>query len=397
MSTLAETPSGASWIRRFDPADREAAAALIDEILLVGRDDFFNNLRELLEDVFLRRKDPQATIALFAERPIKTVYGVIPAYFPGSRRGRAAGHGVPPIVVDPRHQEVGSEGVIAQFITDYCRRNPGVALSHPGPSKMRSSKVREIVLLTDFIGSGQRMEDMLESFRHVATIRSWRSYGFVRFVVIAYSGTEQGVALIQSHKLRPEVRIVAGCPTIDNTFRGGQLTKVKALCRAFPKRHSEPLGFDETGALIAFAHGCPNNVPPILHSRASGWHPLFYGRSTADISTAFLPKDLELSLDQRTEHLLKIRGARHVLTSIAQNDWILAMMILAAAEAGRRTPEDISSHTRLTLSQVNAICSLAHEALWLDPTGRLTDLGKRELDRLRRRRARAPILSLGPK
>src|SRR5208337_3578272 len=139
-----------------------------------------------LDKVAGQRSSPERKIALYAERRIKKVFGIIPTFFPGSRHGRAKGPGVQPVQADPRDQEVGSEGVVAQLITDYCRRNPEVALSHPGPTKLRDDRVSHIVIVTDFIGSGLRVYDMLESFRYVATLQSWRSYGRLKFIVVAY-------------------------------------------------------------------------------------------------------------------------------------------------------------------------------------------------------------------
>ena len=233
MTFLSETPIGLAWIKRFPGNDRETAAALIDEVLLVSRDDLANGLRELLDKLTRQSALAKQKIALYAERPIKKVFGTVPAFFPNSRHGRATGTGVPPVVADRRDQEVGSEGVIAQFITDHCRRNPATAINHPGPTKMRSDKVRKIVILTDFIGSGDRIIRMLESFRYVATLRSWHSYGLIRFVIIAYSGTSEGMARIRLHKWRPDVRIVAVARLSATRLRAHSARRSKRSARPF--------------------------------------------------------------------------------------------------------------------------------------------------------------------
>ncbi len=393
MTALSETSVAQAWLEKFDDIDRESAIDLLNEVLLVSRYDFVIGLHSLLDEVLGIQSGSARKVALYAERPIKKVFGNVPSFFPKARRGRAEGTGMPPIVVDPRDQEVGSEGVVANIITDYCRRNRSVSFSHPGPTKMRKDKVRAIVILTDFIGSGQRITTMLESFRYVATLRSWRSYRLIRFVVLAYSGTTEGIGAVRSHKLKPEVRILMGCPTIHNTFTGARRKEVEELCRAHPKGHSEPLGYRGSAALIAFAHGCPNNVPPILHSRKSGWKPLFHGRSTTNSSAAFLPTEDNDLLDQRAHNLLGIREARRALNCYENKDWISAMLILAAARSGLHTMEQISSRTHIEINIVNKIVSLAIKAHWLDDNSRLTRLGNRELARLRRRRRRAPVLA----
>ena len=129
--------------------------------------------------------DQNRPIALFAERAVETRdiedsdYGfvrheVLP-FFPGTDEGRATGAGMPPIVVDPSDQEVGSEGAIANFITGYERLHRNRVLSHPGPDALRTRRASHIVIVTDFIGSGKRAWEMLEAFWRVATIRNWHS------------------------------------------------------------------------------------------------------------------------------------------------------------------------------------------------------------------------------
>ena len=236
MTLLSESPKARSWLDRFDAGERQTATYLIDEILLVSGDDFSSALNSQLDTVL---ESAQGSVALFAERPVKSVFGRIPSFFPGSRSGRAVGPGVAPIIVDPRKQEVGSEGIIGQLVTDYCRRNPDHCLTHPGPSKMRTEKVRKIVIVTDFIGSGDRVTKMLESFRYVATLRSWRSYKLIDFMVIAYSGLATGINNVRSHRLKPEVRVVMGCPTIPDAFLGSELREIEQLCRTHPKKHPE--------------------------------------------------------------------------------------------------------------------------------------------------------------
>ncbi|MBB4637516.1 hypothetical protein [Longimicrobium terrae] len=390
MNALSETPEATRWLERFSDVDRPTAIALIDEILLVSRDDFSNGLDALLDAAVAEAGGP---VALFGERPIKKVYGKIPAFFRNSRRGRAEGAGGQPIIVDPRDQEVGSEGIVANLITDYSRRHENTCFPYPGPTKMRDEKVRAIILVTDFIGSGDRITRMLEAFRYVATIRSWRSYKLIRFVVVAYSGLDAGIAKVRSHRLKPEVRTFTGCPTLKGAFTGNVLRDIERLCRSYPKGHREPLGYKTGGALIAFSHGSPNNAPPILHSRSAKWVPLFKGRSTTGVLAPLLTDAEYSDAHQRVTKLLGIRGARKELSSGAGNRWISTMLVLAAAERGVRQPVKISAKTHLSVGEVTSLRALAIDAGWLDSTTRLTPLGRRELARLRRRRRRAPILA----
>src|SRR5215472_15537833 len=71
MTFLSETSAGISWLNRFSEHERETAGQLIDQILLVGRDDFANGLRGLLDDIAGQRGQPPGNMALYAERPVK--------------------------------------------------------------------------------------------------------------------------------------------------------------------------------------------------------------------------------------------------------------------------------------------------------------------------------------
>jgi hypothetical protein len=391
MASISQTPHMAGWLSQFAETDQDAAISLVDEILVVSGDAFQRGIRTLLDGVVAERPSMERKIALYAERPIKSVFGKIPAFFRGSRHGRAIGTGVQPVQADPRDQEVGSEGIVAQLITDYCRQNPEVALSHPGPNKLRQDRVSHIVIVTDFIGSGLRIYEMLESFRYVATLRSWRSYGLLKFVVVAYSGVELGVNWVESQKLKAPVRLVVGCPTVFSSFRGAEYSRALDLCERYPPKSTKPFGFNRTGALIAFAHGCPNNAPGMLWSKANGWRPLFPGRSTTSASVAFSADERD-RLEQRANRLLRIRSAREALSSPSGTLWLSTMMVLAAAEAGARSPLEVSAKSGLPMTEVTTIIGFAEVAHWMRATGSLTTLGRQELVRLRRRGRYKPVL-----
>jgi hypothetical protein len=392
MTRLSGTRFGEEWLSNFaDEAERATAAALIDEILLVDRDTFARGLRSLVETILQSRSDQERPIALFSERAVPKERGEVLPFFPNAGAGRAIGPGVAPIVVDPRDQEVGSEGLVGNLITGLVRHHGGDVLSHPGPDRMREERVRNIIIVTDFIGSGKRVWEMLEAFRAVATLRSWRSYHLIKFGVVAYSATEEGLRHVSSSRLKPEVLTVTGCPTLWNTFWGAQLQNVATLCRKYPPRHKAPLGFLSGGALIAFAHAMPNNAPPILHSQLGSWTPLFRKRSTAVADTSF-PNDAIETVADRATRLLRIKNANDYLANPTGKRWVTTLMVLAALKNGARSAQAISAQTSLPLSQIEEILSYTQIVRWTTKRNGLTPLGRQELARLRQRRDRAPVL-----
>lgn len=401
--SLSQTDFARNWLAQFSELEAPAAALLADAVMLVGYDVLYRGLRLLLDETALNREecDQDRPIALFAERAMETLdtkhgddsfvsHDVLP-YFPGTDVGRATGPGIPPIVVNPADQEVGSEGPISNFITGYERLNRNHVLSHPGPDEMRSRRVSHIVIVTDFIGSGKRVWEMLEAFWRVATVRSWHSYGIVHFAVVAYSGTEDGLKHVRSHQSKPNVRLIQACPTIFTTFVGAERESVEALCKDHPKKNRYPLGFGGAGALIAFSHGMPNNAPPILHSDRKGWIPLFRNRSALGADTHFPASNAD-NLADRARKVLQIRTAERFLSNPTRRRWVETMLVLTALMEGSRTAASASAHTRLPVADVEKILVFTRIAHWTSPSNAVTILGQRELRRLQFRRARTVVL-----
>lgn len=401
--SLSQADFSRDWLAQFSGAERPAAEQLADAVMLVSHDALYRGLRFLLDETTTNRdeSDQDRPIALFAERAVETrdtkdeergsVHHEVLPFFPGTDVGRATGAGMPPILIDPDDQEVGSEGSIANFITGYERLHRGRVLSHPGPDALRTGRASHIVIVTDFIGSGKRVWEMLEAFWRVATVRSWHSYGLVRFAVVAYSGTEDGLKRVRSHRSGPNVRVVHACPTIFTAFIGADRDAVEALCRAHPHKSRYPFGFGWAGALIAFSHGMPNNAPPILHSGRNGWVPLFRNRSALGADMHFPVANAD-TLAERARAVLQIRTAERFLADPTRRRWVETMLVLTALKDGSRTAASASARTRLSLADVEQILVFTRIARWTSQRNTLTVLGQRELRRLQLRRARTVVL-----
>ena len=379
LALLSTTHNGKEWLKNFDSSDRETASLLIDSLMLVGASEFSSRINRQLRKIAEQAAEKNQAIALYSEREIKKDKNhEVPAFFPNSEEGRAIGKGIPPVEVDPLKQDVGSEGIVAALITKFCKAHQKTCLSHPGPDDLRKNKVRRIVIVTDFIGSGNRLYEMLDAFAKVATIQSWISYNLLSFHIVSYSATEFGIESLRRHSLRPEIFVHISCPVIDEVFEGADLGAVKLLCKKYPQKAKSPFGFNSTGSLIAFSHGIPNNAPLILHSSIKGWKPLFEGRSTiiSDIDAIADSSDV---LAQNSEKILKIRNARKLLRESEDELWLHTMLVLNAVKKGLRKTSKISSCTRLPFERVDEILELAFEAKWLTPKNSLTALGRREL------------------
>lgn len=395
MHDFSESEAARSWFLQFSDAERPIAASLVDEILLVGADEFRRGLKQLL-DVVLKQRRGGRPLALYVEREVQTEQGRILPIFDAPGAVHATGTGPAPVLFDPDTPEVGSEGTIANFITGYRRLHGDAVLDHPGPDRLRNCRAGPIVIVTDFIGSGNRVWEMLEAFRTVRTIRSWRSHHLVDFHIVAYSGTEEGLRRVRSSRLRPQVLTVVGCPTIERAFRGDRCAAVRQLCSAYPPDYQFPFGFGESSALIAFEHGIPDNAPAILHSDFGGWRPLFPNRS-ALASTAAFPVTNRKELVARAARMLRVHDAQRYLADNRGRRWIQTMLVLAAIEEGARTCDSISARVRISIRAVGETLEFTRVARWTNGSDALTPLGRAELQSLRRRRAGSPVFPTSPR
>jgi hypothetical protein len=203
-----------------------------------------------------------------------------------------------------------------------------------------------------------------------------------------------GVEQVTSSKLKPKVLLVTACPTLSDAFSGSDLSAVTALCRKYPRKARYPLGFGWTGALIAFAHGIPNNAPALLYvkqAKKNLWEPLFRGRSTVGVPYDF-PSLSQDVVAERASRLLQLRVAKGHLDNPRTRTWIVTLLILDALAAGARDAPQVSARTRLPLDQVETTLSYLLVVGWITARNTLTPLGQREWARLRQRRQARPVL-----
>jgi hypothetical protein len=315
---LLQTSRAKHWLNQFDPRDRGAAELLVRSLILVSTDEVETALAglirhrraEVVNDP-LRPSEAQAPIALYAMREIDR-YCEVPVGTRRLRHGcnvltrsqlnatpRQAGSTWLPLYFDSCERdasaspvglkEVGSEGSLAFLIKRLCRRKPGQApefIGHPSLDKLRLNKCREVFLVDDLIGSGERAESFIAAFCRHPTIASWLSGQFLRVSVIAFAASQWGVA--RARKARPQVSavhyehdVLSGRHCLPED---GQEILID-LCRRYGKRTGSPrmaLGFgsaeDEPHGLctMVFAYKCPNNAPAILWAGKEGqWMPLF--------------------------------------------------------------------------------------------------------------------------
>ena len=240
------------------------------------------------------------------------------------------------------------------------------------------------MLVTDYIGSGKRAWTYLEAAWRVRSVRSWwsaRANKGLTFEVIAYAASPAGRSRVEAHPSQPKVRVAISCPTIRSAFGDDKRVEIRTLCTKYsPIKDLDPLGFGSVGALIAFAHGVPNNAPPILFKRSTIWTPLFPARTTSATRLEFAADDNDIEAIR--SRLLSMRQKR-----LASSNWIgstnrhakTVLMVMAALSQRPRHVEAVSARTGLTIIEVEQALRRALSHGWIDGRYRLTDDGRQQL------------------
>jgi hypothetical protein len=378
----------ANWLSQFDVDDQPIATKLLEELVYVS----YSEMRIALTKAIVERGGQiEGCIGLYAERHVRHYGGKPTRLFVaetvtkkrGKKSHRSEGIGPDPVVSQRRHaHDTGSEGIIAQMITQICKAYPEKFFDHPGPMHIRPNQVRSFMLVTDFIGSGQRAVSYLKAAWRVRSVRSWWSLGWMKFDVISYAGTSAGAERVRSLRCAPTVRTVIGCPTISDLPPPKSHDLIR-ICKTYGPNikawKTTPLGYRNTGALLVFEHGAPNNTPYLLHGASEKWTPLFPQRTTFQTAKVTASGLAASRIKQRLEKLGRERLAH--LQSLPQfgEQTQQTALVLASLRKRPRTVEAVSANTGLTTFEVEATILRAQASGFLTPKLQPTDKAFTEL------------------
>lgn len=299
----------------------------------------------------------------------------------------------PALVPRQRHlgEQVGSEGILANILTQFQKLHSRDVILSPGAQIMRERRVRRFVLVTDFIGSGDRIITFLNAAWRVKSIRSWwsrRALAGLSFDVLAYSGTEEGIERVRSHPCQPNVNVSLVCPTIRSVLPPSKADEIETFCiRNTPKRFvREALGYGEVGALIGFAHSMPNNAPAILWKKFNRKQPLFPSRVTTAVGSPFSSAIGSAAERARLGTAIGLPSTGEPIQPIT-----IEAIVLAALRRGSKLPDAISGRLGLELVEVAKALAKLKQLKWIDSHNQFTERGRMVLDRLAKSSSSKPL------
>lgn len=388
MHDLLTNPDILDWVSQFDEHEQANVIEMLKHFRLVSRDEFANGIKDTLTNLAIANPG-LLPMGLYAERDTRTRQGRPNRLFKESSKKPVRAFGGGPSPIKPTRSdapEVGSEGIVGNLITEICRSNRSTFISHPGPNLIRKKKIRSFVIVADIIGSGRRTSLYLESAWRIASVKSWHSLKLLNFIIVSFTATQKGSTRLRNHSSTPLVKTVTACPTITD-LPSELAERCRDICRRYdpkPKRKNEEgshLGYQRGGALIAFAHGCPNNVPNIFHYSGGPrqWKALFPHRVNP------LPPAKpagEWSPDAVIQQLT-ILGLRYehasALVRRTHKDGHQILLFLQATRRGPKEEDALARRTELSVLQIRKLRDQALQHRWISVQGRLTDSGASQL------------------
>ena len=369
-----ETDNGQEWIGNFDPHDQDAAVLLVDSMRFVTMTTMRQALATKLSASSIGNIEEPAM--LVPERAL-TDFGVDPAQNPAAFRDFDPGAG---LSVTP-----GSEGFIGSLIRDLIGREPDRWIP-PGASldDLKSRGCRSIVILSDFIGTGNRVHRLAAALRRNATIRSWHSFGWLRVHAVAYSGSPDSIrSLARAGSPVASVTVVESAPTLGAT-RWDDRTRddIELVCRSYASNKSFALGYEASGVLFASDRGAPNNLPAIFwQRRPAKWKPLFPEKTAR-------PDFVEQLGDYIPEAPFAELMERVNQSRLGRNDRIAPMRasiqdlvsVLASVRHGTRDVAEMAGSLHVPHDEVKGWIEALIQLGLVDTDRKLTALGATVLD-----------------
>lgn len=396
MLLPSQTERGAAWLANFETEDRDTARLLLDSLRIASSEEVRSGLETLV-----RERVEQRPAALIPVRSIEDVHVALhredplPKEAPNSAQLIAYRDGFFPDL--PISATPGSEGLVGNLVRTLTGIRPSsegdwIAPSQATLTELRDRRCRSLVFVTDYIGSGRQAIDYINAYLRHPTIRSWRSYGLIKIVVVSFAQTEAASTDLAS--VADECHFMETAPTIYSSGWDTQtITTVEELCKRYAKgRKREALGYGQTGGLfLSTISSAPNNLPWVLRREGGKWSDFLSGRKIPEDVSSQLGKykpiaDLSVvARDTGARRLARAIELRHRRASREP------LIVLATCYQSRPANADEICHaTRLSSESVHTIIRFLQGCGFVDDRLRLTQAGLKELRYAKQVRRWAP-------
>lgn len=276
---LRDIPNIASWLKQFNIPDVYLAEFMLQKLRYVSLSEMDTWIQQevlkLIEHIELKSRKKEA-IALF------------PVYKPTIHKHN-------------EHKELkpanDSSGRIAHALKNVERATPNHIELTPRVESMLNTRVRHIIYVDDYIGTGDRF---IKSWRTMVSrrVKSWCSRGWCQIWVLSFAAHEKGIKNIVEAISPLKADHIRVNHIVDESFIAKN-EDLRSLCYRYGSAldvKKANLGYGNLLSPFVFEHSCPNNAPGILWAKGSKkiggrtikWKPLFPDRSIpADMHEVF--------------------------------------------------------------------------------------------------------------
>ncbi len=307
------------WLSQFNNEQQATAKTLLSCLKFVSRDEYSNWLRRSIEQLPLQKE-----YALYSVRKLAS-----------EKIGYWDSSGNP--VARPAASQ-GSEDLVYSLVSNLVRSSRSRLIDHPSLQELKDRNMRNIVLIDDSIGSGDRVSSFINAMLENSTFLSWWSFGWIKITIVSYARPRSSESKI-IHKIRGSDH---GCRKFRKSIKvdfisevvyderwlkerwGSNYREIVDLCRNQKKVMKwARLGYSDVLSNLVFYHSVPNNIPGILWFSNKKWQGLMADRALPGWLISLLNTDVydEPSMQTISNDILSLlvmvkKGVRNS-TSIA--------------------------------------------------------------------------------
>ncbi len=287
MAHLVDHPLAVAWTAQCNEEDRPAARLLLRSLELISLADFEKGVVALVEGICSDASgrvgvfpvDPSLKLTLNYRRRAEAQIAKLQKRFSPQELLTHEEYQRLTVKVAIEKVRASSAGRIGHAMKMLERRMNGVMKLSPSETCLRTQRFKHIVLIDDFIGSGQAVTQFWNSWA-TKTIKSWLSYGYCRLWLTAYAAHDAGLSAVReriSYLNDASIRLHL------QLCRRDIPEVITNLCTSYAlktKKVDAALGYGGILSPLVFQHGCPNNCPAILWDDTSKeWEALFPNRA----------------------------------------------------------------------------------------------------------------------
>lgn len=410
-----ETTRGSAWLENFTPADEPAARVLLNSLQIATLGDVLIGIKTEIAALGDQLLDsaPGSTAMLLPVVSAEDIYRSIAAVErhrkevdevdetgdthsqddEGRHQRHVAWESYAPGV--PISATPGSEGPVGNAIRDLTGETPGREPScwlHPETEldALADKRCRMIVLVTDYSGSGKQVVEMARTLTRNPRVRSWRSFGWTKIVVVAYAmSLEARKAIDASGSIDTLHVAVPGASFADAPWTPEERESIERICVSYATRRKRAFGFGNSAGLFLSHSSIPNNLPNIFLRTGGNWNALFDGKNgrifPADMATELgTYGPLERDLAKVAEETGQERLARAIASGRLRTPADRLVATLALLARGPVDATTLSHRFAVPERTVSDMLRFLREVGFLDQDLTLTAAGRAELRHSRR-------------